>query len=79
MKNTYKFVWSEEAISNLQGIIHYLEYRWTEREIRNFTRLLDKKLKLIQSNPQLFPKSEISNELKIRSLSGRRRNSFKQP
>jgi len=63
MKSTYKLVWSEEAITNLKGIIDYLEYKWTEREIKNFSKLLDKKLNLLQTQPQLFPKSEISNAL----------------
>jgi len=51
MKNTYKLIWSDEALNNLKRIIDYLENRWTEREIKKFTQLLDKQLKLINDNP----------------------------
>jgi len=51
MKNTYKLIWSDEALNNLKGIIDYLENRWTEREIKKFAQLLDKQLKLINDNP----------------------------
>lgn len=42
MKNSYKLVWSYEALTNLQHIIDYLESFWTERELRNFAQLLQK-------------------------------------
>ena len=44
MKNTFKIVWSDEALKNLKGIIEYLENRWTTREIKKFSQLLDKQL-----------------------------------
>ncbi len=64
MGSTYKLVWSEEALTNLQGIIDYLGYRWSEREIQNFARILDRKLNLILTNPLMFAQSEISVELR---------------
>jgi plasmid stabilization system protein ParE len=42
MKNISKVVWSRKAKADLQGIITYLEENWTEREITNFFRKLDK-------------------------------------
>ena len=69
MKNTYKLVWSEEALRNLKGIIEYLEKRWTNREIKKFAQLLDKQLELIRENPFLFATSEKSNELRRSVLS----------
>ena len=51
MKNTYRLIWSDEALNNLKDIIDYLENRWTEREIKKFAQLLDKQLKLIKDNP----------------------------
>ncbi|WP_167615439.1 type II toxin-antitoxin system RelE/ParE family toxin [Maribellus sediminis] len=57
MKNTYKLIWSNEAIQNLKHILEYLELNWTKREIRKFARLLDKKLNLIESNPFIFAES----------------------
>jgi len=48
MKNTFKLIWSEEALQNLKRIIAYLEERWTNREIKKFARLLDRNLALIK-------------------------------
>lgn len=64
MKNTYKIIWSDEALKKLAGIIEYLDLRWTAREIRNFSRLLDRQINLIQMNPELFPTSSTSNGLR---------------
>lgn len=69
MKNTYKIIWSDEALESLRAIIEYLEYRWTRKEISQFSQLLDHQLELIQNNPYLFPKSENSNELRKAVLS----------
>jgi len=55
MKNGYDIAWSERAITDLQNILAYLSENWTQKEIRNFSRLLDKRLKIIQVNPGLFP------------------------
>ena len=58
MKNTYKLIWSEEALNNLKGIVDYLEKNWTSREITKFAQLLENQLKLIEENPYLFPNAE---------------------
>ena len=57
MKNGYRIDWSIEAINNLDSIIDYLSIKWTNREIKNFYKLLDKKLNLISKNPDLFSNS----------------------
>ncbi len=64
MENTYKIIWTDEALDNLADIIEYLELRWTKREIRNFSRLLDQQVNLIRSNPELFPTSATSSLLR---------------
>lgn len=69
MKNTYKLVWSDEALNNLQDIINYLEVRWTKREIEKFARLLDKQLSLICENPKLFSKVKSPPNLRKSILS----------
>lgn len=69
MKNTYKLIWSNEALNNLKGIIDYLENRWTDREIKKFAQLLDKQLSLIKDNPLLFAESDKSNGLRKSVLS----------
>jgi len=69
MKNTYKLIWSDEALNNLNSIVNYLENRWSEREIKRFAQLLDKQLKLIENNPQLFAESDKSKGLRKSVLS----------
>ncbi len=62
MENSYKLIWSDEALENLKGIIEYLEKSWTTREIKKFARLLDKNLNLIRVNSKSFPKSGQSED-----------------
>ena len=69
MKNTYKLIWSDEALNNLKSIIVYLENRWSDKEIRKFVQLLDKQLKLIKVNPFIFAESNKSNGLRKSVLS----------
>lgn len=69
MKNTYKLIWSNEALINLKGIIDYLENKWAERQIKKFAQLLDKQLKLIEGNPYLISQSEKSEGLRKAALS----------
>jgi plasmid stabilization system protein ParE len=57
MRSGYRIEWTERAILNLQNIIDYLLHQWTEKEVRNFVRKLDKRLELISINPLLFPKT----------------------
>jgi len=33
MKNTYRIIWSELALSNLKEIVSYFESQWTEKEL----------------------------------------------
>ena len=69
MGNTYKLVWTDEALSNLENIISYLEEYWTIRELTRFSRLLENQLQLIQTIPELFPVSPTSNSLRKSVLS----------
>ncbi|MBC8004213.1 MAG: type II toxin-antitoxin system RelE/ParE family toxin [Verrucomicrobia bacterium] len=55
MENIYKITWSDEALKNLKTIINYLETNWTEKELKQFVKRLEKKLHLIHRNPTLFP------------------------
>jgi plasmid stabilization system protein ParE len=69
MKNTYKLIWSDEALNNLKDIIDYLENRWTQREIRKFAQLLDKQLNRIKDNPFTYTETNRSNGLRKSVLS----------
>jgi plasmid stabilization system protein ParE len=63
MKNTFKIVWANEAITNLNEIISYLDLRWTDKEINAFIISLKSLIKTIHQNPVAFP---LSKNLKIR-------------
>jgi len=54
MKSGCKLLWSNKALGDLQNTINYLIENWTQREVQNFARRLDKRLALILLNPKLF-------------------------
>lgn len=64
MKSGYRLFWSNHALHDLERIIAYLTANWTNREVQNFVRRLDKRLELIRLNPQLFPKTEKRAEVR---------------
>jgi plasmid stabilization system protein ParE len=64
MKSGYKLLWSDKALSDLQNIINYLTENWTQKEIKNFARRLDKRLDLIIINPKLFPASTVRKSMR---------------
>ena len=57
MASGYRILWTLNAISELEGIVPYLEEHWTERELTNFSRELDHTVELISRNPELFQAS----------------------
>jgi len=64
MKNTYKIIWSDEALRNLKTIFDYLESTWTPKEIQKFAQLLEKSLNLLVTNPLSFPQIKHPNKLR---------------
>jgi len=69
MENIYKILWSDEALKNLKTIINYLETNWSEKELKQFAKLLDKRLILIKGNPYMFPKINHPNDIRKSVLS----------
>lgn len=57
MKSGYKVLWSEQALTDLQNILDYLSENWTQRELKNFSQHLDKRINLIRHYPNIFPSS----------------------
>lgn len=55
MKNIFKVSWSSEARKNLNAIIFYIENNWTEKELKQFIKSLDRSINTIAINPNLFP------------------------
>lgn len=46
-----KLHWSEEAASNLESILEYLDQNWSAKEIANFKQNLGLQLDLIVKKP----------------------------
>lgn len=60
MKNTYKLLWSDEALKGFMGIVSYLENKFSEKDVKKFIVKFEKQLALIKKNPLLFPVSSKS-------------------
>ena len=41
MRNTYKLVWTDEALNGLKDIIDYLEKKFSEKDIKKFVKKFD--------------------------------------
>jgi plasmid stabilization system protein ParE len=64
MASGYRILWTLNAISELEGIVAYLEEHWTERELTNFSRELDHTVELISRNPELFQASSARKDIR---------------
>jgi plasmid stabilization system protein ParE len=51
------------AKSQLKNLLEYLEEAWPEKVKRNFVKKLDKRIEMVSSNPNLFPRSFIKEGL----------------
>ena len=69
MISTYKIIWSDESLKNLDTLITYLEQNWTEKEIGKFLSNLDKRIKLISLNPLIFASTPKSRNIRRSVLS----------
>ena len=64
MKSGYKISWTDHALTELSETYEYLEENWTEGEMRNLSKEIEKTLILISKNPELFQKSKINSEIR---------------
>lgn len=60
MQSTYKIIWTEEARRGLNNILSYLEYKFSRKDIVNFSKKLNTSLELLHANPFLYPSSKTS-------------------
>lgn len=49
----YKVVWTLKAIESYVANMQYLEQAWTEKEIKNFAALVEKKIKILSGQPEI--------------------------
>ena len=52
-----EIVWTKKAVETFGQRITYLEEHWTEKEIFNFTFLVNQYLETLKSQPLMFRKS----------------------
>jgi plasmid stabilization system protein ParE len=52
-----KVNWTPESVNTFNEIIEWLEYRWTEREIKNFVKATEKVVLFISEHPRMFRKT----------------------
>ena len=71
MRNTYKLVWTDEALNGLKDIIDYLEKKFPEKDIKKFAEKFDRQIELIKKNPESFtlsPKSKTKRRSVVAKL-----------
>ncbi len=61
MESGYKILWTDNALYELKETYLYLELNWTDKVLNRLSVELDKTLKLLSQNPQLFQISEYKN------------------
>jgi plasmid stabilization system protein ParE len=50
----YKITWSPEALESFDAIVEYINNRFTEKEVKQFVGLVNRRLLLLQKVPQTF-------------------------
>lgn len=48
-----KINWTPKALDSYLSNIEYLQKRWTEREIKNFVAVVEKKIKTLSGHPEI--------------------------
>jgi len=59
-----KIRWTPAAKHSYMNILSYLEESWSEREILKFIDDVDKLIRLISTNPEMFQESKIKKNIR---------------
>lgn len=57
MKNGFKILWTDHALSELEATFKYLEDNWTEKGIIKLTLKIEHTVELISKSPKIFQES----------------------
>ena len=49
----YKISWTPKAIESYISNMKYLESAWTEKEVKNFAALVERKIKILSGQPEI--------------------------
>ncbi len=58
MENGYKILWTDHALSELSEVYRYLEFNFSDKELKRLSIEIEKTIRLISINPTLFPLSK---------------------
>jgi plasmid stabilization system protein ParE len=64
MTNGYKILWTDFALIELKDTIEYIKENWTERELQNLAKEIEKTVNLLSHNPDLFQASDFKKEIR---------------
>ena len=64
MKSGYEIKWTDNALKELAETYKYLKDNWSERELKKLSIEIEKILKLISQNPNLFQKSPSKKDIR---------------
>jgi len=59
MTSGFSILWTDHALSELEETIAFLETHWTEKELRNLAKEIEKTIDLLSRNP-LYSKAPTS-------------------
>lgn len=60
----YKITISERAKTNLENIIEYLKFNWSDKVLNDFMKKLQDKTNLIKQNPFMYASSDLKVEIR---------------
>lgn len=49
----YKIIWSDKALETFVENIEFLKQTWSDKEVANFTQVVDKKLLVLSTQPDI--------------------------
>ncbi len=61
---SYRILWTNEAIKNLEQILDYITTAWTDKEANHFKMKLAEQLNIISKFPNIFPASIMAPRLR---------------
>lgn len=68
MRNGYKILWTDHALSELEETIEYLETNFSEKELKRLAQKIESMTELIAQNPKLFSKSDTKEVYRVSIL-----------
>ena len=65
MTSGFRILWTDYALSELEDTIAFLETNWTEKELRNPAKEIEKTIDLLSRNPLLFQSSDLNLAVRL--------------